>query len=134
MPLWLLTGIFVLAGCSGIETFDRKSAPEYVTVKAADFFVHGPMQPGRPAELPAQEFVKLVGKDSGYSIVLLGDGRRGWVDSRCIRPAPPAGRAVAEEEVFPEKALPPPPEPDLKLPVDDVPQGGKPVPSPKKNL
>ena len=136
MPLWLLTGIFVLAGCSGIETFDRKSAPEYVTVKATDLFVHGPMQPGRPVELPPQEFVKLLSRDSGYSVVALGDGRSGWVDSRDLRPAPPSVRAVTEEEVFPEKAATffPVPEPDLKLPVEDVPQGGMPVPPQQKNL
>ena len=132
--LWLLPGVVVVAGCSGVETFKRESAPEYVTVKAADFFVHGPMQPGRPVELPAQEFVKVLGKDSGYSVVLLGDGRRGWVDSECLRPAPPSGRAATEAEVFPEKALPPLPEPDLKLPVEDVPQKGSPLPSPEKNL
>jgi len=129
----MLAGLLV-AGCSGVETFDRKSAPEYVTVTKADFFVHGPMQPGRPDELPPQEFVKLLSRDPGYSIVLLGDGRSGWVDSECLRPAPPSARAVAEEEVFPEESLPPLPEPDLKLPVKDVPQKGSPLPSPEKTL
>lgn len=130
----VVTSWLAVAGCAHVETFDRESAPEYVTVKATDFFVHGPMQPGRAIELPPQEFVKVLSRDSGFSIVLLGDGQSGWVDSRSIRPAPPAGRAVTEEEVFPENAvkLPPLPEPDLKLPVEDVPQGGKPVPSPEK--
>jgi len=133
---WLLAGGVVLAGCSGTGTVDRKSAPEYLTVAATDFFVHGPMQPGRADELPPQEPVKLLRKDSGYSIVLLGDGRSGWVDSESLRPAPPSGRAVTEEEVFPEKKanFPPLPEPDLKLPVRDVPQDGFPPKSPQKNL
>jgi len=117
-----------MAGCSAVEKFDRKSAPDYVTVKATDFFVNGPMQPGRAVELPPQEFVKLLSRDSGYSVVVLGDGRSGWVDSRSLRPAPPSARAVTEEEVFPERAIPPEPEPDLKLPVQDVPEGVKPPP------
>ena len=121
----VLAAGLVVAGCAHIETFDRKSAPEYVTVKATDFFVHGPMQPGRAIELPPQEFVKVLSRDPGFSIVLRDDGQSGWVDSRSIRPAPPAGRAVPEEEIFPERVIPPPPEPDLKLPVEDVPQQAK---------
>ena len=136
----MLAGLLV-AGCSGVETFDRKSAPEYVTVKASDFFVRGPMQPGRPDELPPQEFVKLLGKDSGYSIVLLGDGRSGWVDSACLRVAPSSGRAATEDEVFPERAaarneelFPPSPEPDLRKPIKDVPSVSRPNQSQENNL
>ena len=134
VPVWeagkfacVVAAGLVVAGCARVETYDRKSAPEYVTVKATDFFVNGPMQPGRPIELPAQEFVKVLSRDPGFSVVLLEDGKSGWVDSRSIRPAPPAGRAVPEEEIFPERAItvPPMPEPDLKLPVEDVPQQGK---------
>ena len=132
--LWLLPGVVVMAGCSGGEKFDPKSAPEYVTVRETKFFLRGPAQPEKPDELPPQEFVKLLGREPGFSIVLLGDGRSGWVDSRSLRPAPPAARAVTTEKLFPERALPPLPEPDLKLPVEDVPQGGKPVPPPEKNL
>ena len=143
LPVWvamkyggvLAVGL-VVAGCSGGETFDRKSAPEYVTVKTTDFFVQGPMQPGRAVQLPPQEFVKLLRRDLGFSIILLGDGRSGWVDSRNLRPAPPSARAVAEEEIYPERAfkISPLPEPDFKLPIEDVPPSGNPGPSPKKTL
>jgi hypothetical protein len=109
----VLAAGLVVAGCAHVETFDRKSAPEYVTVKATNFFVHGPMQPGRAVELPAQEFVKVLSRDPGFSVVLREDGQSGWVDSRSIRPAPPGARAVSEEEIFPERVIPPPPEPDL---------------------
>ncbi|MEI8310673.1 MAG: hypothetical protein WCH98_07950 [Verrucomicrobiota bacterium] len=134
MPLWLLAVGLVMMGCSGVETFDRKSTLEYVTVAPTDLFVHGPMQPGRAVELPPQEFVKLLSRDSGYSVVALEDGRSGWVDSRSLRPAPPSVRAVTEEEVFPEKAalFPPVPEPDLKLPDENVPKVVPPAKSPEK--
>ena len=131
----------VAAGCAGPETLGQKSAAEYMTRGTTKFFVHGPMQPGRPVELPPQEFVKLVGKDSGYSIGLLADGRRGWVDSASLRPAPATGRAASADEVFPERAaarnealFPPLPEPDLRQPLEDVPSVSLPSQSQEKNL
>lgn len=134
----MLAGVLVMSGCSGFKTFDPKSPPDFVTVKATKFYLKGPMQLEKPIELPAQEFVKLLSRDPGFSVVLLGDGRSGWVDTRHLRPAPPSGRPVPEEEIFPERVLKRFPvsltelEPDLKLPLNDVPESLNPVPPPEE--
>jgi len=101
-------------------------AGECVTSRQTDFFADGPAQPGPPIKLPPQEFVDVVRHESGYSIVKLQDGRSGWVDSTCIRTAPPLAKAAREDEVFPENAASIDtaldfPAPDLTLPVDEIP-------------
>jgi hypothetical protein len=120
--------VLAVAGCSGIDTTKQGADSEFITDKKTDFFIYGPSQPGRPVELEEQEFVTVQRRESGYCIVRLSDGRIGWVDASCLRPAPPSARAVSVALVFPEKVAgrnariyPPLPEPDLRLPVDDVP-------------
>ncbi|MEI6034733.1 MAG: hypothetical protein WCS65_10690 [Verrucomicrobiae bacterium] len=125
----LLAGALAFAGCSGGETFPQGSSPEFLTIQKADFFVHGPSQPAPPVELPPQEFVSVLRRESGYSIVRLSDGRTGWVDSINLRPSPPSARAASEDDVFPEKAaanraMMSAPMPDLKLPVEEVTSAG----------
>ena len=82
--------VLVVAGCSGIGTLKQEAESEFITDKKTDFFTYGPSQPGRPVELEEQEFVTVQRRESVYSIVRLSDERTGWVDSSCLRPAPPS--------------------------------------------
>jgi hypothetical protein len=129
----MLAGLLVMTGCSGFKTFDPKSPPDFVTVKPTKIFMKGPMQVEKPDELPAEAFVRLLKRDPGFCVVVLDDGRTGWVDSRHLRPAPSSGRPVRKAEILPErmaKYIPvflPELEPDLKLPVGDVPENLSPV-------
>ncbi len=135
--LWLLAGALVVTGCSGFKTFDPKSPPDFVTVKPTKFYLKGPMQLEKPDELPAEAFVKLMKRDPGFCVVVLDDGRTGWVDTRHLRPAPPSGHPVRKAEIIPERMVKyvpvalPELEPDLKLPVSDVPENLSPTQTPK---
>ncbi|MEI6492177.1 MAG: hypothetical protein WCO94_06490, partial [Verrucomicrobiota bacterium] len=63
--------------------------------------------------------------------------RTGWVDTRHLRPAPPSGHPVRKAEIIPERMVKyvpvalPELEPDLKLPVSDVPENLSPTQTPK---
>ncbi len=70
-------------------------------------------------------------REWGYTQILLPDERTGFVATEDIQPAAPMGAAVSEDELFPNRQpsaepLPvveaPLPEPDLQLPVEDVPE------------
>lgn len=122
---WLLGLGLCLTGCaSRMEVFAPDRAPEYMVARETPIYKNGPSQPGRPDQLPPETFVHLKARDAAYSVVVLPDGRSGYVATEDLRPAPPAGRAVAETELFPEKyadfAAVDLPEPDFLLPVEDV--------------
>lgn len=125
---WLLLGLGLgLGGCASTrEAFAPDRAPEYMVLRETSFFLRGPAQPGRPDKLPKQTIVRLRIKENGYSVVQLSDGRTGYVADEDLRLAPPQGRAVAESELYPERfadfAAADLPEPDLSLPVNDIPQ------------
>ena len=122
--------LWVLALCAGgcaskMEVYSPETAPEYLTARETSFFRHGPSQPGRPDKLAANTFVQLQSKDPAYCVVRLPDGRSGYVATEDLRVAPPAGRAVADGELFPEQFVrvdSPLPEPDFSLPIEEVPE------------
>ena len=122
----LLAGVFLLGlfGCAPMEVYTSENSPEYMTVKKTPFFLHGPKQPGAPDVLQPQTFVKLQRKEYGFSVIQLDDGRSGYIATEDIRQAPPAGRAVNEDELFPQRRIEstfvPPPEPNFSLPVGEV--------------
>lgn len=123
---WILAllaqGVF---SCAPLEVYTPENSPEYMTVKLTPWYRRGPQQPGDPDMLKKQTFVRLVTKEYGFSRVQLADGRTGYVATDDIRLAPPPGRAVGERELFPERLVepaPPLPEPDLAMPVAEIPQ------------
>jgi hypothetical protein len=117
-------------GCAHDVTYSPDQAPEYMTDGDTKFFLHGPLQPGLPDELPPQTFVHVLRKEYGYSLVQLSDGRSGYVANENIRVAPPDAPAVSTAELFPETdPIVNEPEPDLTLPVAEMPA---PPPSKKK--
>jgi hypothetical protein len=127
---WILAlfaqGIF---SCAPLEVYTPENSPEYMTVKYTPLYRRGPQQPGDPDMLEKQTLVRLLTREYGFSRVQLTDGRTGYVATDDIRLAPPPGRAVGERELFPERAserfgelAPPLPEPDLAMPVAEIPQ------------
>jgi hypothetical protein len=119
-PNLLVYGLlFTLAGCAGPEKYTKD-----MTTRETAFYKHGPQQPGAPDLLPPQTFVRVLEKDSGYTFAQLADGRTGYLATEDLRLAPPSARAVAETELFPERmvVMAPLPEPDLTMPVEDIPQ------------
>jgi hypothetical protein len=89
-------------------------------------FRHGPSQPGRADELPAETHLRLQSHEASYCVVKLPDGRSGYVATEDLRPAPPAGRAVAHDALFPEEYASAVdvklPEPDFLTPIEEVPE------------
>lgn len=117
-----LAGFVVLAGCAAPrESFTANTAPEYMIIRQASFFRHGPAQSGRPEKLAPQTVVRLMRKESGYCVVQLADGRNGYIAGDELKVAPPRGRAVTGDELYPERLAPPLPEPDFSQPVEEVP-------------
>lgn len=123
---WFWAVTLCLGGCaSKTEVFTSENSPEYLTMRETSLFRYGPSQPGRPDKLPPQTFVQLQSKDPAYCVVRLPDGRSGYVATEDLRVAPPAGRAVDGNELFPEQFArvdPPLPEPDFSLPIEEVPR------------
>ncbi|MFZ4681219.1 MAG: hypothetical protein ACOYMS_01855 [Terrimicrobiaceae bacterium] len=123
---WILALLTLgLFSCTTAEVYTPENSPEYMTVKYTPLYRRGPQQPGDPDMLEQQTLVRLVTKEYGFSRVQLADGRSGYVATDDIRLAPPSGRAVGERELFPERlveAAPPLPEPDLAMPVAEIPQ------------
>jgi len=80
----------VFGGCA-TQSFTPEQAPENIVIKAfTPFYTIGPLQPRGPdASLPSDERVRLLIKDSGYSLVQLEDGRKGYVANDSLAPAPP---------------------------------------------
>jgi hypothetical protein len=80
-----------LAGCAE-ETYPPDIAPEYVaTHGGAAFYKLGPLQTAPPDErLDADERVRMLRREMGYSLVLLPDGQTGYVANEDLAPAPPA--------------------------------------------
>jgi hypothetical protein len=125
-----LLAVLCLAGCAAPQVYTPETAPEYALKRETRFFAYGPAQAGRPEKLPMETEFRVLHKGVGYTQILLPDERTGFVATEDIQPAAPMGVAVAEDELFPDRQpsgepLPvveaPLPEPDLQLPVEDVP-------------
>lgn len=115
--LLLLSSLF-LAGCSAPEVFP--GGREFVVKREAEYFCHGPAQPGRPEKLPSGTFLQVLSKDSAYSYVKIADGRTGYVATENIAPAPPTAPAVPFDP--PEKMeIFEPPAPDFREVPAEIP-------------
>lgn len=94
----------LLTGCA-TTNYSPESAPELVVIRDfAAFYRFGPMQARGPnATLRAGERLKLTRKEMGYSLVLLEDGRTGYVANEDLAPAPPRPKPSPT----PESSAPP---------------------------
>jgi hypothetical protein len=88
--LLLVASGMVFAACA-TQTFRPDEAPEYVvTGKPTPFYLGKPKRESVPdASLSVQTRVKLLRKQSGYSLVLLEDSRQGYVSNAYITRATP---------------------------------------------
>jgi len=78
-----------LAGCAE-ETYPPDIAPEYVAIHGGTaFYKLGPLQTAPPDErLDADERVRMLRREMGYSLVLLPNGQTGYVANEDLAPAP----------------------------------------------
>lgn len=78
-----------LCGCAG-PTYTPDEAPRFAVLRErVDFFRQGPLQPDPPDErLPQDTSVRMLRREFGYSLVMLEDGRTGYVanDDLVARP------------------------------------------------
>jgi hypothetical protein len=86
----LLGGLLVLSACA-TQTFKPDQAPEYTITRSFT-----PFYSGRPVEgattdvsLAERTRVKLLRKETGYSLVQLEDSRTGYVANKNMVVAPP---------------------------------------------
>ena len=84
----LLVATGVVFGACATQTFRPEEAPEYlVTRDPTPFYLSKPRQEGTPdAALSAQTRVKLLRKQTDYSLVLLEDSRKGYVANAYLTP------------------------------------------------
>jgi hypothetical protein len=82
--------LLCMAGCAE-ETYPPDIAPEYVATRGGvAFYKLGPLQTAPPDErLDADERVRMLRREMGYSLVLLPDGQTGYVANEDLAPAPP---------------------------------------------
>ena len=101
----LLVAIGVVFGACATQTFRPEEAPEYlVTRDPTPFYLNKPRQEGTPdAALSAQTRVKLLRKQTGYSLVLLEDSRKGRRERR-----PHAGSIRLQHRPFGSSSEPEP--------------------------
>jgi hypothetical protein len=93
----LLVATGVVFGACATQTFRPEEAPEYlVTRDPTPFYLSKPRQEGTPdAALNAKTRVKLLRKQTGYSLVLLEDSRQGYVANAYLTQAPPGSQQRA---------------------------------------
>jgi hypothetical protein len=86
----LLVATGVVFGACATQTFRPEEAPEYlVTRDPTPFYLSKPRQEGTPdAALSAQTRVKLLRKQTNYSLILLEDSRKGYVANAYLTVAP----------------------------------------------
>jgi hypothetical protein len=126
---FLIGAALALAGCAG-PTFAPDAAPEYLVLHDQTPFYHlGPAQASAPdAYLAANDRVRLVRKEFGYSFALLPGGETGYVANEDLTPAPAEVAPVEEPESSSRsttsKKSAPLPRPDLEAMPDDAPPRG----------
>ena len=86
----LLVATGMAFGACATQTFRPEEAPEYVVTRdPTSFYLSKPRQEGTPdTALSAQTRVKLLRKQTDYSLVLLKDSRKGYVANAYLTPAP----------------------------------------------
>ena len=125
----LLVATGVVFGACATQTFRPEKAPEYlVTRDPTPFYLSKPRQEGTPdAALSAQTRVKLLRKQTDYSLVLLEDSRKGYVANTHLTQAPPG----SEQRAFgssPETE--PSPRPKRRAAVSPTPAPSQPLETP----
>src|SRR5215207_2480411 len=122
----LLVATGVVFGACATQTFRPEEAPEYlVTRDPTPFYLSKPRQEGTPdAALSAQTRVKLLRKQTGYSLVLLEDSRKGYVANAYLTEAPagsqqrPFGSPETGPSLRPKRRAVPSPTPAPDQPVE----------------
>jgi len=121
----LLVATGVVFGACATQTFRPEEAPEYlVTRDPTPFYLNKPRQEGTPdAALSAQTRVKLLRKQTGYSLVLLEDSRKGYVANAYLTQAPSGSQqrpfgSVPEPSPRPKRRADPSPTPAPSQPVE----------------
>lgn len=89
-----------LVGCAS-ESFDPKTAPEYIVIRDfTPFYTLGPQQARGPdVSLRADTRFKLLRREMGFSFIQLEDSRTGYVANESIAVAPPRPPAPKIDEV-----------------------------------
>lgn len=141
----LACGLLVLS-CTLPEQAPENPPEMIVTRQLTPFYTTSPMQTRGPdASLPQDERVRLLSRDFGFSLVQLPDGRKGYVPSDNLAPAPPPAPKPKKREGAPSRAFDSLPEivddaplPDFGLPPIEIPDPillDEEAPTPqKKNL
>lgn len=108
----------LLAGCAS-ETFAPDAAPEFVVIHNQTPFYHlGPQQTGPPdARLAKDDRLRMLRSEFGYSLMLLPDGRTGYVANEDLDSAPPL--PIEKRGGLADEA--PLPKPDLAATPADAP-------------
>ncbi len=123
----LLVAIGVVFGACATQTFRPEEAPEYlVTRDPTPFYLNKPRQEGTPdAALSAQTRVKLLRKQTGYSLVLLEDSRKGYVANADLTQVPSGSQhrpfgssSEPEPSLRPKRRAAPSPTPDPTQPAE----------------
>src|SRR4029077_3200308 len=87
----LLVATGMAFGACATQTFRPEEAPEYVVTRdPTPFYLSKPRPEGTPdAALSTKTRLKLLRKQTGYSLVLLEDSRKGYVANAYLSKAPP---------------------------------------------
>ena len=90
----LLVATGMIFGACATQTFRPEEAPAYtLTRDPTPFYLSKPRQEGTPdAALSADTRVKLLHKQTGYSLVLLEDSRKGYVANTYLKKVPPGSQ------------------------------------------
>ena len=122
----LLVATGMIFGACATQTFRPENAPEYlVTRDPTPFYLSKPRQEGTPdAALKTKTRVKLLRKQTGYSLVLLEDSRKGYIANAYLTQAPPGsqersfGSSIETEPSRPKRRAAPSPTPVPTQPLE----------------
>lgn len=141
--LIVFSAAWLVAGCAVPEQAPENAPEMIVTRQFTPFYTTSPMQTRGPdASLPQDERVRLLSRDFGFSLVQLPDGRKGYVPSDNLAPAPPLPPKPKKRDGAPTRGFDPLPEifddaplPDFGLPPIEIPDPillDEEVPAPQK--
>jgi hypothetical protein len=89
----LFGGLLVLSACA-TRTFNLDQAPEYTVTRSFTPFYSGRPVEGATTDISLKEKtrVKLLRKETGYSLVQLEDSRTGYVANKNLAVSPPGSQ------------------------------------------
>jgi hypothetical protein len=133
----LLVATGIVFGACATQTFRSEEAPDYVVTRdPTPFYLSKPRNEGTPdAALGPETRVKLLRQQSGYSLVLLEDSRKGYVANAYLTKASPGTQprpfASPGPSPRPKRRASPTPTPQPSQPLETpVPQTSAPPTSP----